>query len=71
MRVSNDLLILFINYDGSCFLTAPTKAQISDWAVLRYIHIIYIYIYIYMKWKSLSTKCSNARAKNLAQFNKY
>ena len=43
MRVSNDLLILFINYDGSCFLTAPTKAQISDWAVLRYIHIIYIY----------------------------
>ena len=47
MRVSNDLLILFINYDGSCFLTAPTKAQISDWAVLRYIHIIYIYIYIY------------------------
>ena len=67
MRVSNDLLILFINYDGSCFLTAPTKAQISDWAVLRYIHIIYIY----MKWKSLSRKCSNARAKNLAQFNKY
>ena len=55
MRVSNDLLILFINYDGSCFLTAPTKAQISDWAVLRYIHTyihIYIYIYIYMKWKS-------------------
>ena len=47
MRVSNDPLILFINYDGSCFLTAPTKAQISDWAVLRYIHIIYIYIYIY------------------------
>ena len=51
MRVSNDLLILFINYDGSCFLTAPTKAQISDWAVLRYIHT-YIYIYIHMKWKS-------------------
>ena len=65
MRVSNDLLILFINYDGSCFLTAPTKAQISDWAVLRY-------ICIYEKKKPKNPpKCSNARAKNLAQFNKY
>ena len=62
MRVSNDLLILFINYDGSCFLTAPTKAQISDWAVLRYIHT-YIYIYTYeMEKPKKSTKCSNARA---------
>lgn len=54
MRVSNELLILFINYDGSCFLTAPTKAQISVWAVLIYVRT-YIYIHEMVKPKNPRT----------------